>query len=931
MRYKYKWLAVVTAFFIVFSSGSLAWAQEMEIIYGESQIKPVAPGVTCETTWQFTPAGWQKIFVVRADITNPNISTDVLLSEKGLSTTQRLSDMAARAQAVAAINGDFFFGGGLGAPLGPVITGGELLSSPSLRKDLAVFGLCPDNSALVDNLTFQGQVWSLGASFSLVGWNKPGDSYRELYGFDSRWGETTPANVPEGSVAAVIRNNTVEELVPATGGIAILPGTQVLIGAGEAADFLNTYLTPGSEVAIEMSTVPSWEEFVWAIGGGTALIKNGQIVPFTHEIKGVNPRSAVGITRDGRELILAAADGRQEESRGLTQAEWAALLLNLGLYQALNLDGGGSTTLLARQPGEDKAAIVNKPSDVKERPVSNGIGIFSQAPVGELAGLTLSAADTRVVPQGTRLLSVKGFDANYNPVAVDIDNITWQVEPAELGSIQGNVFTAHSSGRGKVMATCGLAQAELPIEVIGPVVRLQLTPDQLALAPGEEAVLTAYGYDSIGRRALFSPEDLNWQALGEVGMVQAGRLLAGLEPRAGAVEARWGEMAVRTLVTVGTQDIPLLYFEALHGISSAVYPAEVKGNVALAKIPEPVYDRNHSLRLDYDFTAGSGTKAAYVVFDQGLALPGQADKLSLMVYGDGQGHWLRALLADKNGHEFTVDLARQVDWSGWQQVEAKLPAGAYPYILKRIYVVEPDAAKQNAGTIYLDNLTLGSSLPFATDMALAPKPYPDTEYIQTPVDGGFKFLVTSSLPGEPSQQKWVAALKAAAQKNKAAYVICLKPLSQPAQQAWEKTLGLPIKVVGTSQRWEQDTAVFYLLNAAGGSLVHGNAKDWQWLQADLAELKDPKQVFVFLECQPFAGADGFSSRPEADLLRRRLSETSERLGALVWTFTPSVASRVTWENGVRYQSMQLPGKDEAPRLALVSLKDGKATYTGLKY
>lgn len=934
MRYRRNKLltAVAAALLLVLVSGGIVCAQEAEIIYKESKLEPVAPGITYETIWQFTPAGWLRIHVVRADISKPGVRSDLLLGKNGLNSTERLSEMAADAQAVAALNGDFFYGRGMGAPLGPVVTNGQLLSSPSLRKDLAVFGLGADNGVLVGSLSFQGQVNSFaGPSFPLAGWNKPGDSYRELYGFDSRWGSTTPAAVPEGSLAAVIRNGVVEELVPATGGVTIPLEAEVLIGAEVAAEFQSSYLTPGSRVEIDMSTTPSWEEFVWTLGGGTILIKDGQIVPFTHEVKGNSPRSAVGVSSDGRQLILAAVDGRQEESRGLTQAEWATLLLKLGVYQALNLDGGGSTTLLARLPGETGTAIVNKPSDIKERPVSNGIGIFSGAPKGKLAGLIITAEDKRVAPKATRLLSVKGYDANYNPVSVDINKVNWRVEPAQLGTMKGNVFTARSSGQGKVVATYGSIRAELDVEVIGPVVRLQLTPDKLTLAPDEEAVLTAVACDRLGRKALLVSEDVNWQVLGDIGSIEAGKIKAGSTAETGAVEARWGEVAVRALVTVGTHDIPLLYFEALDGISSAVYPAEVKGGVTLAETPEPVYDRNHSLRVDYDFTMGSGTKAAYVVFDQGLALPGQAEKLSLLVYGDGQGHWLRALLADKNGREFTVDLARQVDWSGWQQVEVKLPVGGYPYILKRIYLVEPDAAKQQAGTIYLDNLALTASLPFAGELNLAPRPFPDPEYTKAPVAGGTNFLVAASLPEQPGALAWVSTLKAAAQKNKAAYVVCLNPLSETAQQGWEKALGIPVKAVGSSDRWDQGTAAFYTLNAAGGTLVQGDAKDWQWLQTDLAALNGKKQIFVFLERQPFAGSGGFIGRPEADLLRRRLQETGERVGALVWTFAPSSASGVIWEDGARYQSLQLPAKGEAPRLALVSLKNGKATYTGLKY
>ncbi|NMA54317.1 MAG: phosphodiester glycosidase family protein [Firmicutes bacterium] len=933
MRYnRKKKLSLTLLLMLILLLSELAYAQESDLIYHEKKVQPIAPGVSYEMNWQFTPAGWLRFHLIRADLTQSDVESDLLLGEKGLAGTERLSTMAAKAAAVAAINGDFFFGQGTGAPLGPVVKEGELLSSPSQRQDLAMFALGKDGSVTIDRPKFLGQVESEdGTRFPLAAWNKPGDTYRELYGFDSYWGKTTPAKVPTDSIAAIISDATVIKLVPAETSITIGPTEQVLIGAQAARQFLQQHLTPGSRVKIDFTSTVTWPKFAWAIGGGTILIKDGRIVPFSHEVAGNNPRSAVGISADGSQLILAAVDGRQEESRGLTQTEWAATLLKLGCYQALNLDGGGSTTLLARLPGESSAAIVNKPSDGKERSVSNGIGIFSRAPLGELAGLTVTADETRIAPGATALLTVKGYDVHYNPIQVETDKINWRVEPAELGLIQGNVFIAQTSGRGKIIATCGPVEAELAIEVIGPVVRLELSPNQIALAPGQEAVFKAVAYDAVGRRAAIKAEELTWAVLGDIGTVETGRIKAGPEAAAGAVEARWGEIATRTLVTVGTYDLPLLYFEAMHGISAIAYPAEVGANISLAARPKPVYDGNYSLELAYDFTAGSGTKAAYVVFDQGLALPGQADKLSLMVHGDGRGHWLRALLVDKNGTEFTLDLARQVDWNGWQQVEARLPKGEYPYVLKRIYLVEPDADKHGSGAIYLDNLFLTSSMPFATEMKLDPRPFPDRQYTPVPVDSGKKFLVVASLPPKPDQVVWATALKAAIQKHQVEYLVCLQPLAETSQHDWEQILGLPLKLTGTAERWDEQTASLYTLNASGGTLVQGNAKDWNWLQADLLQLEGKKHVFVFLERLPFAGTEGFTSRPEADLLRRRLQETGQRLDALVWVFSPSQTSGIAWEDGVRYQRLQTAGPSEKPRLALISLKEGTATYTGLSY
>lgn len=918
-----------TVFFLLLTSGFAAGASPSDVIFQESKKEPVAPGITYEQIWQFTAAGWLKLHILRADLTRADVRADLLLPGGGLATGEPLSRMAERAGAVAAINGDFFFGRGFVAPLGPVVRDGRLISSPSLRSDLAAFGLRQDGGAVLDYWTFQGTVLAAdGASFRLAGWNKPGETYRELYAYDEDWGRTTPAGVTRDGLAAVITGGRVTSLLPANGGVAIPRGATVLVGAGPAAEFLANHLPVGSQVTVTTTTTPARQDLAWALGGGSVLVRDGRVVPFTHEVKGTAARSAVGVTRDGRELLLVAVDGRQEESRGLTQVEWAGLLLELGAYQALNLDGGGSSTVLARLPGLTRAELVNVPSDGKERSLGNGIGLFSSAPQGELAGLVVTAADNRIVARGKRTLTVKGYDVNYHPVAIDLNKVKWTVEPASLGSVRAGVFTARTSGRGKIIARLGRAKGELPIQVTGPAIRLELTPQQVALPPGGETEISVYARDAQGYRALLEPGDVRWRVLGDVGSVAAGKFTARAEPGTGALEARFGTLSARTLVSVGEEEKTLLYFELLQGLSFASQPAG-RGGIASATYPEPVHGHNRSLRLEYDFTAGEGTRAAYLVFQPGLALPDGAEKLSLWVYGDGQGHWLRALVADKNGREFPVDFARTVDWHGWERVEAKLPSGAYPYTLKRIYLVEPDPAKRDAGRIYLDDLAAITALPFAAELASPASPLPDPHYTKAPVPAGLRFLVAGSLPERPEGVEWVSGLKDGVRKNKAAFLISLTPLPEEARAAWEKALGVPVRASGTAARWDAKTAAFYSLNAAGGTLTQGGAEEWQWLQSDLAALKGKRQLFVFLDRRPFAGPDGFTSRPEADLLRRRLREAGERLKAMVWVFAPGAAGGTEWEDGVRFQCLGQAAPGEVPHIALVSVESTKATYTWL--
>jgi exopolysaccharide biosynthesis protein len=92
------------------------------------------------------------------------------------------------------------------------------------------------------------------------------------------------------------------------------------------------------------------------------------------EFRNVNPRTAVGIDKKGKKLFLLVVDGRSELSKGMTYGQLAAEMVRIGAHTAINLDGGGSSTLVLRD-GAGELKVMNKPSDKKERAVANVLGL----------------------------------------------------------------------------------------------------------------------------------------------------------------------------------------------------------------------------------------------------------------------------------------------------------------------------------------------------------------------------------------------------------------------------------------------------------------------------------------------------------------------------------------------------------------------------
>jgi hypothetical protein len=116
---------------------------------------------------------------------------------------------------------------------------------------------------------------------------------------------------------------------------------------------------------------------------GSLLVENGQDRGATAQVVPMerHPRTAAGVTRDGRTLLLMVVDGRRPGwSVGVTLPELARMMIEAGAWNAINLDGGGSSGMWYREPGSTTGHILNRPSDGRVRPVANHLGVRIAAP-----------------------------------------------------------------------------------------------------------------------------------------------------------------------------------------------------------------------------------------------------------------------------------------------------------------------------------------------------------------------------------------------------------------------------------------------------------------------------------------------------------------------------------------------------------------------
>ena len=223
-----------------------------------------------------------------------------------------------------------------------------------------------------------------------------------------------------------------------------------------------------------------------AVGGSIMLVKDGQLV-----VSGGGnyydtraSRTCVGITADNR-VVLMVMDGRQEPvSAGGSAIEIAQVMLDAGCVVAMNLDGGGSTTFVAKEEGADVLSVVNRPSDGYARSVSSSLMVVSTAKPSNEFDHAIVSADYDYLTVGTSLpITVSGVSASGNAAELP-EGTTLQVTDSSIGAVSDGTFTATAVGDVQVQAVAdGKVLGSKTLHVVVPT----------ALKFGKESVSAIYG------------------------------------------------------------------------------------------------------------------------------------------------------------------------------------------------------------------------------------------------------------------------------------------------------------------------------------------------------------------------------------------------------------------------------------------------------
>ncbi|RQD67393.1 MAG: hypothetical protein D5S00_10580 [Tindallia sp. MSAO_Bac2] len=836
-----------------------------DYLYESRKSNTIGSGVVHDNILRFGESGWLHMNVVKVDLNNDKSEIDLIQSSSGVSQRETLGKMLEqKTHPIAAINADYFYVTNPDSPLGVMIRKGQLISDPGTAQDFSSVIITKEMKAAINSLqnrsfitTENDIILSVGA-YNRINWN-----YASITVLDSNWGSKTPGAAGEYSdlVEVIVKDDIVSEIRQSLPSTDIPHNGYAIIASGENGKRLKSSFNLGERVKVHPQTAPSLEGIHLAVGGGTPILRNGQVLPPSRHTNGSQPRTAIGINREGNQLIMATVDGRHHSYQGVNGEVMARLMMEAGSYDAIMMDGGGSTTMMIRNPGEAIPHLANVPSDGSQRRIINALAISPNPESGDnIGGIVLEAPQSNLFKNNGIPLNIKGYDESYRPIAINNSDVSYRILEGS-GRVEDGKLIPEESGKLVVEASFQDFREQKEFRILEDVAAIQINAPVYKLGHNERLELAVEGIDFRGNRALLDFDRVQWTDEKGAGTFRNGYYMSGEWDGATVLRAAYNGHAAAIPVAVGSQRSAMPNLDNFKP-EFIGYPDAVKGNVRIASEGKV---NNSSLELTYDFTESTETTAAYISFGTNLALPSGTREISIWAHAkETAPHWIRAQVKDGQGNNHVLDLKRGIDWTGWQQLKGNLPNNiSSPINLERIYVVEPEPFFKTKGTLKFDGLE--ATAPFSLPKLSAQ-------------EAGGRIQDAKNKEPEKIDERWT--------------ILHDNTLRQNGQDLLTHSQGY-----GTQQSGQQ---TFILLNNSNDGLRRTNYQQWPWLKNLLSG--NMSQNVIVIMPKPIWGPLGFSDELEANLFNEQLKNLAEN-GKNVYVFFGNGSVGTEMRDGIRYIGM----------------------------
>ncbi|ONI46172.1 hypothetical protein AN641_02035 [Candidatus Epulonipiscioides gigas] len=670
-----------------------------------------------------TDIGWLDVNILKIDLSNPNV--DIAPIDAGvLDTKQTILKMAKDSGAVAAINADFFSLTSTVPSFGAAINDGTVkqiynttLVEVGPNMDMANILIDKNLNIIIDYIDTTVSLHSeKGFSMDINAYNKIGTYLSRPVILDNQYTKNT-ANIIKKfpyTMGLLVEDDVVTAHVALETAVDIPDnGYVILMNSSLASEmFLNfpenskifvdikTHLSSKRLPDINLRSLPIIENISFGIGGGGLILKDGKPYLGVSNIVGENsrhPRTLIATTNTPDELLLVTIDGRIY-SQGAKHSEVIDILLNLGAKDAMYLDGGGSTTMVARDVGDFTPTTQNLPSDGAERKVMNGIGVFSTQKQGELTDFHVELDKTQTVIDGPIRFSVTGIDEFSNPIKLNNYNVDVIGIEADIAQ---NSITPKTAGDAFIVLEKDGIETDIEIEVFDKLIGIEIEPSLMNLDVGEKEDVVIIGTTNDGHQIEIDGIELSdtMRILdiknGTVSSKSAGTTI---------LKASYNGLNATSSVVVGSKTIPIESFE--NNLPKwGGDTTQIKGKVEHTK--SVVFQGNRAVKMSYTFKPSKNKQVAYAEFVSPIMLPNDAISVNLWVKGDDNTDTLKIEVVDQKDDVYHLKLADTLKFNDYRYLDANLPEDIkLPAQITKIYAYANKVDATTTSTIYFDNLSI---------------------------------------------------------------------------------------------------------------------------------------------------------------------------------------------------------------------------------
>lgn len=314
---------------------------------------------------------------------NPDVKITPLVAGDKLAKKATVVSMSRKNSAFVAINGSYFKPQ-TGVPLGILMIDKKILTGPIY--DRVALGITDDGFKMA-RVSLNAKLNYLGRELKVNNINQPRTLCTDVLIYTPEWGNISPATPKYGIQIAVSDGKIISKslspvVIPQNGFVISAPQSKVkdfLAEEQTKTKIMNKISSP--QITLDVKTNPDWDDVNHIIGGGPFLVKDGNIyVDYIEEkfkpIAGRNPRTAIGYTKEGN-FIMVTIDGREQKSVGAGLFELAKIMKSFECLYAMNLDGGGSSTM------QVNGQVVNTPSVKGGIAVSNSLALVEVPSVAD--------------------------------------------------------------------------------------------------------------------------------------------------------------------------------------------------------------------------------------------------------------------------------------------------------------------------------------------------------------------------------------------------------------------------------------------------------------------------------------------------------------------------------------------------------------------